>query len=92
MLFRSVQAVIDLANAMDIATVAEGVESSDQVAELSRLGCDVAQGYYYSPPLRTGAFDDLLARHFTSAVVPSAPVGSLAGPAVTGGCGATCVA
>jgi predicted signal transduction protein with EAL and GGDEF domain len=72
-----VQAVIDLANAMNIATVAEGVETRAQVAELSRLGCDVAQGYYFSPPLPAGEFDGELARHFAPAVLPNAPAISL---------------
>jgi diguanylate cyclase (GGDEF)-like protein/PAS domain S-box-containing protein len=75
-----VRAVIDLANAMGIATVAEGVESRDQVAELSRLGCEVAQGFYFSPPLRAGEFDALLARHFAPAMLPGAPAASLAQP------------
>jgi diguanylate cyclase (GGDEF)-like protein/PAS domain S-box-containing protein len=75
-----VRAVIDLANAMGIATVAEGVETRDQVAELSRLGCDVAQGFYYSPPLRAADFDGLLARHFAPAVLPGAPAILLASP------------
>ena len=72
-----VQAVIDLANAMGIATVAEGVETRDQVAELRRLGCDVAQGYYFSPPLRAREFDEELARHFVPAMLPNAPAISL---------------
>ncbi len=72
-----VQAVIDLANAMGIATVAEGVETSAQVAELRRLGCDVTQGYYFSPALRAREFDQVLARHFAPAVRPSAPAISL---------------
>jgi predicted signal transduction protein with EAL and GGDEF domain len=76
-----VRAVIELANAMGIATVAEGVESRDQVAELRRLGCEVAQGLYFSPPLRAGEFDALLARHFAPAVRPGAPAVSLAQPA-----------
>jgi EAL domain-containing protein (putative c-di-GMP-specific phosphodiesterase class I) len=73
-----VRAVIDLANAMGIATVAEGVETRDQVTELSRLGCEVAQGFYFSPPLRAEEFDELLARHFAAVVVPGAPAISLA--------------
>ena len=98
-----VRAVIDLANAMGIATVAEGVETSDQVAELRRLGCDVAQGFYFSPPLCAEVFDGLLARHFAPAVPPRAPAISLgsppgalsccpAWPTATGGCGVTCAA
>jgi EAL domain-containing protein (putative c-di-GMP-specific phosphodiesterase class I) len=62
-----VRAVIDLANAMGIAAVAEGVETSQQVAELKMLGCQVGQGFYFSRPLGVAEFDDLLAGHFTSA-------------------------
>jgi EAL domain-containing protein (putative c-di-GMP-specific phosphodiesterase class I) len=59
-----VRAVISLADAMGIAAVAEGVETEDQVAELSTLGCQVGQGFYFSRPLGAGEFDDLLSRHF----------------------------
>jgi EAL domain-containing protein (putative c-di-GMP-specific phosphodiesterase class I) len=59
-----VRAVIDLANAMGIATVAEGVETEGQLAGLRMLGCPVAQGFYFSQPLGAGAFDDLLTSHF----------------------------
>ncbi len=59
-----VRAVIDLANAMGIAAVAEGVETEDQVAGLKVLGCQIAQGFYFSQPLQAAEFDDLLTRHF----------------------------
>jgi EAL domain-containing protein (putative c-di-GMP-specific phosphodiesterase class I) len=59
-----VRAVIDLANAMGIAAIAEGVETESQVAGLKVLGCEVAQGFYFSQPLRAGDFDELLTRHF----------------------------
>ena len=59
-----VRAVIDLANAMGMATVAEGVETRSQVAGLKMLGCQIAQGFYFSHPLRADAFDQLLTRHF----------------------------
>jgi Amt family ammonium transporter len=71
-----VQAVIDLANAMGIATVAEGVETAGQLARLRTLGCPVVQGFYFSEPLRAAAFDDLLTQHFTPAN-PSQPNGPL---------------
>jgi diguanylate cyclase (GGDEF)-like protein/PAS domain S-box-containing protein len=61
-----VRAVIDLANAMDIATVAEGVETRSQVAGLKMLGCQIAQGFYFSPPLRAHEFDQLLSRNFAA--------------------------
>lgn len=37
---------------LDIKTVAEGVESQDQVQILKDKECDIIQGYYYSKPLR----------------------------------------
>jgi EAL domain-containing protein (putative c-di-GMP-specific phosphodiesterase class I) len=69
-----VRAVIDLADAMGIAAVAEGVETESQVAGLKMLGCQIAQGFYFSEPLRAGEFDDLLTRHF--APVPCAARGA----------------
>ncbi|HTT54963.1 MAG TPA: EAL domain-containing protein [Streptosporangiaceae bacterium] len=77
-----VRAVIDLANAMGIATVAEGVETRGQVAELSRLGCDVAQGFYYSMPLPAAEFDALLTRHFGPAAAHLPAVRSVTTDAV----------
>ena len=62
-----VRAVIDLANAMGISAVAEGVETAAQLAGLRMLGCPVAQGFYFSHPLRAEEFDDLLTRHFARA-------------------------
>jgi diguanylate cyclase (GGDEF)-like protein/PAS domain S-box-containing protein len=59
-----VRAVIDLADAMGIATVAEGVETKSQVVGLKMLGCQVAQGFYFSQPLHADEFDRLLNRHF----------------------------
>jgi diguanylate cyclase (GGDEF)-like protein/PAS domain S-box-containing protein len=68
-----VRAVIDLADAMGIATVAEGVETKSQVVGLKMLGCQVAQGFYFSHPLHADEFDQLLTRHFAPAVRPPAP-------------------
>jgi diguanylate cyclase (GGDEF)-like protein/PAS domain S-box-containing protein len=66
-----VGAVIDLANAIGIAAVAEGVETADQVTGLQGLGCQVAQGFFFSPPLRAKEFDKLLNRHFGGAAEPA---------------------
>jgi EAL domain-containing protein (putative c-di-GMP-specific phosphodiesterase class I) len=76
-----VRAVIDLANAMGISAVAEGVETRHQVAELKMLGCQVGQGFYFSRPLRVEEFDEVLTRHFTAAGRPAGPM--LIGKAAT---------
>ena len=52
---------------MGIAAVAEGVETESQVAGLKMLGCQVAQGFYFSEPLCAERFDELLTRHFAAA-------------------------
>jgi diguanylate cyclase (GGDEF)-like protein/PAS domain S-box-containing protein len=62
-----VRAVIELANAIGIGAVAEGVETPDQVAGLRMLGCRVAQGYFFSHPLPAKEFYELLKRHFARA-------------------------
>jgi diguanylate cyclase (GGDEF)-like protein len=53
-----VRAIISLAKALGIATVAEGVESEDQFACLRAEGCDEIQGYLISRPM---AAEDVLA-------------------------------
>jgi diguanylate cyclase (GGDEF)-like protein len=65
-----VRAVIEIANAIGISAVAEGVETLDQVTGLRTLGCQIAQGYFFSHPLPAGEFDRLLAGHFTPAAAP----------------------
>jgi EAL domain-containing protein (putative c-di-GMP-specific phosphodiesterase class I) len=61
-----VRAVVDLARAIGISAVAEGVETLEQVVGLRELGCEVAQGFYFSHPLQAADFDELLTRHFAS--------------------------
>ena len=61
-----VAGMIELAHALDLLVVAEGVETTNQLAELSRLGCDMAQGYYYGRPQP--------ARDLTSQLVSSSSV------------------
>jgi diguanylate cyclase (GGDEF)-like protein/PAS domain S-box-containing protein len=46
-----VLAAINLAHDLGLSVVAEGVEDKKQVEYLTRLDCDVIQGYYFSKPL-----------------------------------------
>jgi diguanylate cyclase (GGDEF)-like protein len=43
-----VKAIIDLAHEFNLVVVAEGVEQEPMLAELRRLGCDIAQGFHWS--------------------------------------------
>jgi diguanylate cyclase (GGDEF)-like protein len=46
-----VEAVINLAHALGLRTVAEGIETTGQLDQLRALGCELGQGYYFSRPL-----------------------------------------
>ena len=46
-----VQAIVAMAHRLQLAVIAEGVETADQVAALRKADCDQIQGYYYSRPL-----------------------------------------
>ncbi len=46
-----VKAIIAMAHSLTLRVVAEGVENEAQLAMLRHLGCDMAQGYYFSKPL-----------------------------------------
>ena len=46
-----VRSLIGLAKSLGMEVVAEGVETSEQAQRLREMGCDFAQGYYYSRPL-----------------------------------------
>jgi EAL domain-containing protein (putative c-di-GMP-specific phosphodiesterase class I) len=46
-----VETVVSLARSAGITTVAEGVETSLQVAIVQEFECDAAQGYFFAPPL-----------------------------------------
>ncbi len=45
------EAIVAMSQAMSMEVVGEGVETELQLTELNRLGCDVAQGYYFSRPV-----------------------------------------
>jgi EAL domain-containing protein (putative c-di-GMP-specific phosphodiesterase class I) len=50
-----VRSTIGLAHDLDLGVVAEGVEDDKTLRRLAELGCDQAQGYYFSRPLKVEA-------------------------------------
>lgn len=55
-----IQFVINLAKWLGLFVVAEGVETQEQAIFLRNMGCDYAQGYYYSKPVDDSDFEKLL--------------------------------
>lgn len=60
---RVLAACINLAKSLKLTTVAEGVESTEQMEVLQNLGADVVQGYYFSRPIPEEEFENYLCRH-----------------------------
>jgi EAL domain-containing protein (putative c-di-GMP-specific phosphodiesterase class I) len=61
-----VGAVIGLARSLGLTTVAEGVEDRDQLRSLQALGCDHAQGFYWTVPIPIEELDLWMARRGAS--------------------------
>ena len=55
-----ISSVINMSRALDMKTVAEGIESWAQVEFLKEIGCDIIQGYVYSEPIPHARFTNLL--------------------------------
>ena len=57
------KAIIDLAHNLGLPTVAEGVETDAVATLLEQMGCDTAQGYFFSRPLPLEAVVDWLKQY-----------------------------
>lgn len=55
-----VEAIVQLAQALKLEVVAEGIETEWQAQQLVNLGCTYGQGYWFSPPLDSETTWDLL--------------------------------
>ena len=55
-----VMAIIGMAHALGIQTIAEGVETQEQLEFLRKHGCDAMQGYYFSRPIPAEEIAELL--------------------------------
>jgi diguanylate cyclase (GGDEF)-like protein len=73
-----VQSIVDLVRALDIDSVAEGVESAEVANALRIMGCKAAQGWHFSKPLNAASATAWLVEHGVGDALPSAqgaPVG-----------------
>lgn len=71
-----IQSVVMMAKALHMSTVAEGVEHLEQVNFLRAIGCDLVQGYVFSPPIPLEQFE---AEYIVSGAAPSPPRRPVAG-------------
>lgn len=55
-----IHSVINMSKCLDLETVAEGVETLGQAEQLKEMGCDIAQGFYFSRPIPSKEFEELL--------------------------------
>lgn len=66
-----VEALISMAQKMQIGIIAEGIETAEQAARLLEIGCPLAQGYHYARPADRGTIATLL-RSFDGRARPPA--------------------
>jgi EAL domain-containing protein (putative c-di-GMP-specific phosphodiesterase class I) len=64
-----VRSLIELGHNLGLSIVAEGVETAEVLMVLEQFRCDVAQGYYLSPPVPATAFDAWRASRRTAAAL-----------------------
>ena len=60
---RLLEMIIGLADSLAVPTIAEGVETAEQLFTLKAMGCAIVQGYYFSKPLPTDEFEAYLVEH-----------------------------
>ena len=54
---RLLEIILDIAEYLRVPTIAEGVETEEQLWALKAMGCDVVQGYYFSKPVPPEEFE-----------------------------------
>jgi EAL domain-containing protein (putative c-di-GMP-specific phosphodiesterase class I) len=59
-----VRSAIELARALDLTFIAEGIETSTNLTMLEEMGADIGQGYFIAKPLTSAELDDFLAPDF----------------------------
>ncbi|MGP0050228.1 MAG: EAL domain-containing protein [Solirubrobacteraceae bacterium] len=64
-------AVVHMGHALDLEVIAEGVETQQQATRLNRIGCDLAQGFYFAKPMAPELLSTLL--HTQACPTPRLP-------------------
>lgn len=57
-----IEAIVSMAQSLNLRVVAEGVENSDQLHCLAKLGCDEVQGFYLAMPMHAESLSDNLCK------------------------------
>lgn len=55
-----VRAIVEMARCLGLQTIAEGVEDEETLSRLKAIGCDSAQGFYWSPAIPVTEFTALM--------------------------------
>lgn len=56
-----IETIISLAGVFNLKTIAEGIDSKEQINFLKKAGCDEVQGYYFTKPLPAKRFEEFMA-------------------------------
>lgn len=57
-----IEAIVSMAQSLNLRVVAEGVENSDQLHSLTKLGCDEVQGFYLAMPMHADSLAEKLGK------------------------------
>lgn len=58
-----ISCMVDMAKKLQITSLCEGVETSEQSDYLKQVGCQIQQGYYFSRPIPQEQFEELMDQH-----------------------------
>ncbi|MBI3759254.1 MAG: EAL domain-containing protein [Deltaproteobacteria bacterium] len=73
-MMKIVDASVALARAFKMKVVAEGVESPESLAAIRRVGCDIAQGYFYAPSLRRSRAERWISQQNSLVATETGPI------------------
>jgi diguanylate cyclase (GGDEF)-like protein len=68
------ESIIDMAHRLNLQVIAEAVETAEQLSDLRRMECDVAQGFYFNRPLHPDQVAALLAHQSNTRTETAAAV------------------